>query len=150
MPVGYDAAMEPIEAISHAGTVLAYVIRGNASSDSTQFITPASSPFQVGFVVYGAGSAVEPHVHLPVPRSLTGTSEWLQVRSGSCEVDIYDDERQRVATRVLEAGDGILSVGGGHGFRMRSDTVLFEIKQGPYGGEEEKARFHDPAAGQDS
>ena len=35
----------------------------------------------------------------------------------------------------------VLSVNGGHGFRMLEHTVLFEIKQGPYGGPEEKVRF---------
>ena len=39
-------------------------------------------------------------------------------------------------------------VGGGHGFRMIEDTVLFEIKQGPYGGPAEKERFATAADGQ--
>jgi hypothetical protein len=32
-------------------------------------------------------------------------------------------------------------IGGGHGFRMLEDTVLLEIKQGPYSGIQEKVRF---------
>jgi hypothetical protein len=32
-------------------------------------------------------------------------------------------------------------VGGGHGFRMLEDTLLLEVKQGPYLECEEKERF---------
>ena len=85
-------------------------------------------------MVYPAGGRVDAHVHLPVVRPVVGTSELLVVRSGRCFVDIYADDRRLVASRELGPGDAVLSVGGGHGFRMIEDTVLFEIKQGPYGG----------------
>lgn len=65
----------------------------------------------------------------------------LVVRSGRCQIDLYDRERRHVATRELGAGDVILIVGGGHGFRMLEDTVLLEVKQGPYTGLDEKERF---------
>jgi hypothetical protein len=35
----------------------------------------------------------------------------------------------------------MIMVGGGHGFRMTEDTVLLEVKQGPYPGVQEKERF---------
>ena len=47
-----------------------------------------------------------------------------------------------VATRELLPGDIMLMVGGGHGFRMLEDTVLLEVKQGPYTGLDEKERFY--------
>jgi hypothetical protein len=46
-----------------------------------------------------------------------------------------------VATRELRDGDIMLMVGGGHGFRMIDDTILIEVKQGPYTGIDEKERF---------
>lgn len=135
--------MTRIEAIADGGTTLAYLIRRDATSHTTEFFTPDDSAFQAGFVVYPAGGHVEPHVHLPVVRRVVGTSELLLVRSGRCIVDLYSEDRRLVASRDLEAGDAVLSVGGGHGFRMTEDTVLFEVKQGPYGGLAEKERF-DP------
>ena len=56
-------------------------------------------------------------------------------------MDLYDEERRHVATRELRAGDVILIAAGGHGFRMLEDTVLLEVKQGPYVGLDEKERF---------
>ena len=70
-----------------------------------------------------------------------GTSEVVIVKSGRCEVDIYDDDHQLIATRELGPGDIMLMVSGGHGFRMLEDTVLLEIKQGPYPGLDEKEHF---------
>jgi hypothetical protein len=63
------------------------------------------------------------------------------VSKGCCEIDIYDDERQKVDSRELRQGDIMIMVGGGHGFRMTEDTVLLEVKQGPYPGVQEKERF---------
>ena len=133
--------MTSIEQIADGGTTLAYLISHDATSDKTEFFTSDDSTFQAGFVVYPAGGRVEAHVHLPVVRQVVGTSELLVVRSGRCIVDIYSDDRRLVASRELLPGDAVLSVGGGHGFRMLEDTVLFEVKQGPYGGLAEKERF---------
>ena len=133
--------MTNVEEIVDGATTLAYLIRHEATSNKTEFFTSDDSTFQAGFVVYPAGGRAQAHLHLPVVRQVVGTSELLIVRSGRCIVDIYSDDRRLVASRDLEAGDVVLSVSGGHGFRMTEDTVLFEVKQGPYGGLAEKERF---------
>ena len=104
-------------------------------------MTPPEFKQQVGFVVYPKGGEVARHVHRSLERRLVGTSEVLIVQKGRCLAEIYDDEQQLVATRELGAGDIMLMVAGGHGFRMLEDTVLLEIKQGPYTGVDEKERF---------
>lgn len=130
-----------IERICAGPTCLAYIIRAVFLPEETTFLTPPDYKQQVGYIVYPAGGEIEPHVHRPIQRHLVGTSEVLIIRRGRCEIDIYDDERQLVATRELRPGDVMLMVGGGHGFRMLEDTVFLEIKQGPYTGEDEKERF---------
>jgi hypothetical protein len=126
---------------SCAGLVLAYVVRRESEFEETAFVSPPDAPLQLGFVVYGAGKSIARHVHVPVERRITGTSEFLWVRQGRCEVDLYDEARCLVATRELRVGDAILLMAGGHAFRMLEDTVLAEVKQGPYLGLEEKERF---------
>ena len=44
-------------------------------------------------------------------------------------MDIYNAEKELVATRELIAGDVMLMVGGGHGFRVQEDTVFLEINK---------------------
>jgi len=130
-----------VECISWDDRVLAYIIREDVESEKTMFLTPSELNFQVGFVVYPAGGEVARHLHCPIERQIIGTAEVLVVRKGRCLVDLYSDDRELVATRELSAGDAILMVGGGHGFRMLEDTIFLEIKQGPYTGMEEKERF---------
>ncbi len=132
---------EQVEHITWKGKPLAYIIKAEMSPQETTFLTPPTFKQQVGFVVYPAGGEIQRHVHRPLERHLMGTSEVLIVRRGRCEIDIYNNERELVATRELWQGDIMLMVDGGHGFRMIDDTVFLEVKQGPYTGIEEKERF---------
>lgn len=133
--------MEPIEHITWKNKPLAYIVRATIPLERTTFLTPPEFNMQVGFVVYKNGGEVVRHTHRLFERQITGTTEVLIVKTGRCEMDVFNDDRQLVATRELRVGDVLLLVGGGHGFRMLEDTVLLEIKQGPYTGLDEKERF---------
>jgi mannose-6-phosphate isomerase-like protein (cupin superfamily) len=130
-----------LERIPAEGPLLALLLAGADDPSETTFPTPHDLTLQVGFVVYPAGGEIARHEHRPLERHVVGTPEALVVRSGRCEIDLYDHDRRQVATRELRAGDVILIVGGGHAFRMLEDTVLLEVKQGPYTGVDEKERF---------
>ena len=132
----------PIEWIKDGKDVIAVIIPAGFCPDKTDFITPPDYKQQIGFIVYKCGESIVPHRHIPMKRSLVGTSEVLLLKSGKVEVDLYSKDKRLVATRVLTQGDMILLVSGGHGFRMMEDTVMVEVKQGPYIGEEEKERFN--------
>ena len=133
--------MGPIECISSKGHTLCYVVAGKHSPDKTTFLTPPEQTFQAGFVVYPEGGRIERHFHHATQRRIRGTPEVLLVKKGLCEVDIYNREKELVATRRIEEGDLLILVDCGHAFRMLEDTVLLEIKQGPYMGLEEKVHF---------
>ena len=130
-----------IEHIVWQGKPLAYVIRAELLPEKTTFLTPPEFKQQVGYIVYRSGEEIARHAHRSLERHLVGTSEVLIIKKGKCLIDIYNDNRELVVTCELNTGDIILMVGGGHGFRMLEDTVLLEIKQGPYIGLEEKERF---------
>jgi quercetin dioxygenase-like cupin family protein len=131
-----------IEPITFDGQPLGYIVRGGAIPDRTTYLTPSDCSLQLGYVVYGAGQEIPRHVHLPIERHLVGTAEVLIVERGRCEVDVYTDDRRLAATRELRAGDILIATAGGHGFRLLEDTVLLEIKQGPYPGDgADKERF---------
>ncbi|MCX6844366.1 MAG: hypothetical protein NTX53_19060 [candidate division WOR-3 bacterium] len=133
--------MDDIEHIFWNGQPLCYIIRAAVNPEKTTFLTPPEFKQQVGFVVYPADGVIVPHLHLALERHLVGTSEVLIIKRGRCLLDVYNDNKELVATRELQTGDLMLMVGGGHGFRMLEDTVLLEIKQGPYPGVDEKERF---------
>jgi hypothetical protein len=130
-----------IEVVGPADAPLAYVVRASATADATTFLTDEAESLQAGFVVHAAGDDVPRHFHRPLERRLIGTAEVVLVRSGRCAVDLYDEDLQLAESRELAPGDLVVLLRGGHGFRMLEDAVLFEVKQGPYTGIDEKEWF---------
>ena len=127
------------------GRLLAITISHEHEAPDTEFMTTSDLNMQVGFIKYPEGGEIQPHVHLPIERHLVGTSEVLVVRRGKMEVLLFDETRHLVKSKVMTTGDILVLVSGGHGFRMLEDTVLMEVKQGPYTGLKEKERFdYDP------
>lgn len=138
MKEGRDAL---VERIYWDDMCLAYIIRTDFLPDETTFLTLPEYKQQVGYIVYPAGGEIQRHLHRSLERHIVGTSEVIIVKKGRCEISIYNDERELVTTRDLCEGDIVLMIGGGHGFHMSEDTVLLEVKQGPYTGVDEKERF---------
>ncbi len=131
-----------MEYITTADKVLtSIIIRAGYQPPATTFITSPDLAQQVGFVVYPAGGVIKRHLHKNVDRQNISSSEALFVRQGRLEIDIYDTNRSLIATRELHAGDFVLMVSGGHGFRILEATVLLEVKLGPYGGVQDKELF---------
>jgi quercetin dioxygenase-like cupin family protein len=130
-----------IESVVHEGEVIGLIVRTGASPAATKFLTSPDDNLQLGYVVYPAGGEIQRHIHLPLERELVGTAEVVIVKEGRCEVDFYTESKELLTTREMTEGDVMLLLRGGHGFRMSEDTVLFEVKQGPYTGLDEKERF---------
>jgi hypothetical protein len=130
-----------VEHIARDGKPIATIIRASYMPDKTTFVSPDEYYQQAGLVVCPAGGVIPRHAHLPIERHLKGTPETLLVRKGNVEIDLYDPERNLIGTWTLGQGDVVLLVSGGHGIRCLEDTVLMEIKQGPYTGLKEKERF---------
>jgi hypothetical protein len=130
-----------VESIECDGQLIATIIRAEKMPDETEFVTGDDVKQQVGFVVYPEGGIIPRHIHVPMERHLIGTSEVLVVRKGMLEADFYTDGKEFICTRLLRQGDVLLLISGGHGFRCLKDTVLLEVKQGPYLGPQEKQRF---------
>jgi mannose-6-phosphate isomerase-like protein (cupin superfamily) len=133
--------MKNVELITANGQTLCYIIRGDTRPTDTTFITPPEAKQQVGFIVYPKGGVISRHIHRPLERHIIGMSEVLVVRSGHCQIDVYDEQENLVSVQDLHENDVVVMVGGGHGFQIKEDTVLLEIKQGPYLGAEDKKLF---------
>ena len=55
--------------------------------------------------------------------------------------NFYSDDKEYLKSEIVSSGDVILLANGGHGFECMEETEMFEIKQGPYAGENDKTRF---------
>lgn len=130
-----------VEHVNHGGRALALILRASYSADGIDFFTPDEFSQQLGYMNRPEGYVIPPHLHNSVPREVEFTKEVLFIKSGRVRVDFYDDEQMYIESRILETGDVILLAFGGHGFEMLQQTVMIEVKQGPYLGETDKTRF---------
>lgn len=135
-----------IEHIEHSGELLALIIRASYAKPGISFFTDSSLSQQIGYMQHPSGKLIEPHVHNPVKREVHLTQEVLVLRKGRLRVDFYDENQTYLYSRTLETGDVILLIKGGHGFEVLEELEMFEIKQGPYAGDEDKTRFQGISA----
>ena len=130
--------MDFVETVTAGGQTLALIVRGAINTPGISFFTPGDFSQQLAYMQHPAGRAIVPHVHKEVTREVTKTLEVLFVRKGRLRVDFYDDVEKYTESRVLAGGDVILLVAGGHGFETLEPVEMFEVKQGPYAGNEDK------------
>ena len=133
-----------VERITWDGELLACIVRAQWSPEATTFVTEPELGLQVGLVIHPAGGDVAPHTHRPADRGTNRTNEVLVVKRGRCIVDIFNDDRTLVASPELGPGDLIIVTGGGQAYRILEDTVLLEVKQGPYLGPDDKVLLEIP------
>ena len=140
-----------ITVIAHGGRQLALIVSHDYDRPGVSFFTPNDLSQQLAFIRHPAGHVIESHVHNEVRREVQLTQETLFIRRGKLRVDFYNDEQLYLESRILEAGDAILLIQGGHGFEVLEEVEMFEVKQGPYTGDRDKTRFigRRPAAGTD-
>lgn len=120
---------------------LAIIIKADYCKEGIEFFTPSDYSQQLAYMNHPKGKIIDPHVHNIVERKVHYTQEVLVIKSGKLRVDFYNDNKDYLESYVLSAGDVILLAAGGHGFEVIEDVEMFEIKQGPYAGENDKIRF---------
>ena len=130
-----------IEQIKDSQKIIAIIVRNNFEKDGISFFTPNDFSQQLAYMNHPKGNIIKPHVHNPVSRHVLYTKEVLFIKKGQLRVDFYDDDKNYLESRILNSGDVILLAGGGHGFEVLQDIEMFEVKQGPYAGEQDKTRF---------
>ena len=130
-----------IEKITNQNAELAIIVRSSFSQPGINFFTPNDYSQQLAYMSHPTGKEIQPHVHKKVQREVHYTQETLFIRKGKLQVDFYSDDQQYLESRVLEAGDVILLIKGGHGFKVLEDLEMFEVKQGPYAGDKDKIKF---------
>lgn len=130
-----------VETITCDEGTIAIIVRANYDADGIHFFTSPDFSQQLAYMKRPKEYIIPPHVHNPVHRDVTATQEVLFIKKGKLRVDFYDTQRVYQESRVLEAGDVILLITGGHGFEALEEIEMFEVKQGPYVGDQDKTRF---------
>jgi mannose-6-phosphate isomerase-like protein (cupin superfamily) len=130
-----------VESVKYKNQQLAIIIYDSFKQPGIHFFTSGEVSQQLAYMNHPIGKKIDPHVHNPVSREVIYTQEVLFIKSGKLRVDFYSDNKEYIESRVLNKGDVILLMTGGHGFEVLEDIEMIEVKQGPYVGENDKTKF---------
>jgi hypothetical protein len=134
-------ARKQMEQIFDEYRMIAIIVYADYQAEGIEFFTPHNFSQQLASMHRPKGYKISAHVHKPVPRSVKYTQETLFVKKGKVKINFFDEHKNYLENRVLQTGDVILLVSGGHDFEMLEDTQMIEVKQGPYAGEDDKECF---------
>jgi hypothetical protein len=136
-----DIPQSGLEYIYNNAELYSIILRNDYSGSSIAFFTPDSFSQQLGYLPHKPGNVIKPHLHKLSRREVEYTHEVLFIKRGKVQVNFYDTSKAHIGSEVLNGGDVILLCGGGHGFKVLEETVMIEVKQGPFMGLEDKERF---------
>jgi mannose-6-phosphate isomerase-like protein (cupin superfamily) len=130
-----------IENITFHNQLLALIVSHRFNEPGIHFFTSNELSQQLAYMRHPVGKVIPPHVHNLVTREVQYTQEVLFIKKGKLRVDFYNNQQEYLESRILETGDVILLVTGGHGFEVIEEIEMIEVKQGPYLGDQDKTRF---------
>ena len=133
--------MDSVIKIEHNGVELGSIVRSTYHSSGIGFFSDDNDGLQLGYMNRPDGYVIVPHTHNKIKREVFYTEEILFIRSGMVRVDFYDDKQQYVESHMAHSGDIVILKAGGHGFKIVERADIFEVKQGPYLGLQDKMRF---------
>ena len=130
--------------LDHSGTYLALIVSRKFGDYGTNFVTSSDNPLQMGVILRNAGDVIGSHHHKPCNLMFQGQrQEFIHVVEGRVLITFFDNDGNEIAKRILESGDSLLQLGGGHRFEFELPTKMVEIKQGPYGGKAKDKVVHE-------
>lgn len=127
--------------IINNGRLIALILRKDFKQSGINFVTESNSSLQVGILTHPKATIIEPHTHQVHPRTIEDTQEVLFLRRGRMRADFYTDQQRYLESVILQAGDMLVLVSGGHGFEALEDIDMIEVKTGPYMETKDKTRF---------
>ena len=127
-----------VDEIEYDGEILATIIRRQFQSSNVDFVTNKNSNFQIGFMTRGPSSPARAHFHLPVQRTIIGTTEVIYVLRGKVYVSVRSLDGVYERDFILKRHDLVYLQNGIHELCFSRKTHLIEIKQGPYDQDEDK------------
>ena len=131
-----------IENIKHKKKLYALIVRKKFRIKSgVNFFTSQDATQQFGYMKHKKNHLIMPHKHNKRLTKILITSEVIILFKGILRVDFYGKKNEYLFSKKVYAGDIIMLVNGGHGFKVLKDIEMIEIKQGPYSLSKDKIKF---------
>lgn len=133
---------EFIEYVHYKKKLLSIIVRYKFKTKGTIFFTKKNFSQQVGYMQHKKNHDIPAHYHIYRNRAVKRTNEVLFIKSGKIRVDFFSNLKKYIFSKILEKGDLILLVSGGHGFKILKKTEMIEVKQGPYNEKTDKKKIN--------
>lgn len=125
-----------IDRIKHKGKEVAILIRHGHEVEQAEFLTSLDEPMQVGLLNRSAGQIAPAHRHIFPETKVNSLYEFIYVVKGHLRMNIYDERTEKLIYQTdMIAGDAILHKAQAHGVEFLEETLIYEVKQGPYPGD---------------
>ena len=111
----------------------------------TKFFTTDKEILQCGVVSYQSEFRPKFHSHLPVKRSIVGTSESLYILSGKGNLQLLENPSDKEIINIeVGQGDLINLLSGAHRIVPKdTNLTMLEVKNGPYVSRDQDKKFID-------
>ena len=125
-----------IKEISFENQLYAFVCSLNDVSKGLEFLSDDTDFIQLGTWNYKKNFSTVPHYHLEHDKPSNLTQEVVLVHKGSVKCRLFTKEGNYVDEVDINEGELIVQIYGVHEYIMNEDSIVLEIKNGPYYGPE--------------
>lgn len=125
------------------GKLLHIIIRRQDIREGRTDLIPENQFIQCAALRLPKDATFRPHKHnwKPGKRKVIAQELWI-VMNGSVKVTYYDTDDTVIHEDVLCAGDITCTLSGGHNYMiLGDDNMVYEIKNGPYTGQQADKTF---------
>ena len=111
-------------------------------SDGRRDLIAPDQFLQAAVIKHPKGKAFKRHQHLSCEKTVRATQESWVVIQGSIKIFLYDINGEYLLEEVLNSGDFLVTLYGGHTYETLEDgTLIYEFKTGPYLGIEKDKKM---------
>ena len=132
-----------IEKVLHKNKLFALIVRGKFRKKSgINFFTSKKATQQFGYMKHKKNHIIKPHNHNKRLTKILSTTEVILLLKGVLRVDIYENKKKYLFSKIIKEKDIIMLVHGGHGFKVLKNVEMIEVKQGPFSLSSDKTKFN--------
>lgn len=134
--------MEKIYSKKDPDKLLHIIVRKEDFTPGRINVVPDEQFIQCALLNLDAGVTFKPHKHLYKEiKSIIAQESWVVI-SGRVKCIFYDTDDTIIAEPILNAGDASFTLFGGHNYEILDDnSIIFEMKVGPYFGQKLDKEF---------
>ena len=122
--------------------LIACIYKAKKKTQNRLDLSPTNELLQAGVIKLKNNIDLKKHLHTQIVRKTKGTQEIWIVITGKIKVTFFDTNKVKISEKTLNKGDMSILYRGGHSLKcLKKNTIIYEIKNGPYKKNKDLRRF---------